>query len=311
MSGADKASRKQAYFSRLIKLLDAYQKVFICGCDHVASHQMQKVRKALRGKAEMLMGKNTMIRKAIRGHAQNNARLEALLPFIKGNVGFVFTNDDLAGVKKALEEQKVSAPAKIGNVSPCDVFVPPGMTGLDPSQTSFFQALNIPTKINKGQIEIVNDVHLLKPGSKVGASEANLLAKLDIKPFRYGLVIKTVYDNGSIYEPKVLEITDQDIIQKFQAGVKNLAAISMAVHEPNLASVPHMVSTGYKNVLSIALSVDFAIKQLDKLKSAAASAPKQEVSKGKPEPAQGKPEPKKPEPEPEPEEDVGMGGLFD
>lgn len=38
---------------------------------------------------------------------------------------------------------------------------------------------------------------------QVGASEATLLAKLGIKPFSYGLVILQVYDNGSLYDPKV------------------------------------------------------------------------------------------------------------
>lgn len=247
-----------------------------------------------------------MIRKAIRGHAQNNARLEALLPFIKGNVGFVFTNDDLTYVKKVLEDQKVAAAAKVGNIASVDVFVPPGLTGLDPSQTSFFQALNIPTKINKGQIEISSEVHLLKPGNRVGASEANLLGKLDIKPFRYGLVIKTVYDHGSVYEAKILDITDDDILKKFRAGVRNLACVSLAVSEPNLASIPHMLSRGYKNVLSVALALDFKIKQTDKLAAAPAPAPAPApVTK-----VEKAPEPKKKEPEPEPEEE-GLGGLFD
>jgi len=307
MSGADKAARKQQYFSRLIKCLDQYQKVFICGADNVGSNQLHKCRKALRGKAELLMGKNTMIRKAIRGHAVNNPRLEALLPFIKNNVGFVFTNDDLTYVKKVLEEQKVAASAKVGNIASCDVFVPPGLTGLDPSQTSFFQALNIPTKINKGQIEISSEVHLLKPGNKVGASEANLLGKLDIKPFRYGLVIKTVYDNGSVYDSKILDITDEDILKKFRAGVKNLACVSLAVSEPNLASIPHMLSRGYKNALSVALALDFKIKQTEKLTAApvAVAPPPAPVTSKAPEPA------KKKEPEPEPEEETGLGGLFD
>jgi len=255
----------------------------------------------------LLMGKNTMIRKAIRGHAVNNPRLEALLPFIKNNVGFVFTNDDLTYVKKVLEEQKVAASAKVGNIASCDVFVPPGLTGLDPSQTSFFQALNIPTKINKGQIEISSEVHLLKPGNKVGASEANLLGKLDIKPFRYGLVIKTVYDNGSVYDSKILDITDEDILKKFRAGVKNLACVSLAVSEPNLASIPHMLSRGYKNALSVALALDFKIKQTEKLTAApvAVAPPPAPVTSKAPEPA------KKKEPEPEPEEETGLGGLFD
>jgi hypothetical protein len=63
--------------------------------------------------------------------------------------------------------------------------------------------LNIPTKINKGSVEITADVHLIKTGDKVGASEATLLAKLGIKPFSYGLVIQQVFDNGSLYDPKV------------------------------------------------------------------------------------------------------------
>jgi hypothetical protein len=41
---------------------------------------------------------------------------------------------------------------------------------MDPSQTSFFQALAIATKINKGTIEIVSDVHLIKAGDKVGGA---------------------------------------------------------------------------------------------------------------------------------------------
>lgn len=75
--------------------------------------------------------------------------------------------------------------------------VPAGPTGLDPSQTSFFQALSIPTKIQKGQIEIVSDVPLIKPGDKVTASQAALLQKLNIRPFNYGLKVENVYDNGT------------------------------------------------------------------------------------------------------------------
>ena len=70
--------------------------------------------------------------------------------------------------------------------------VPAGSTGMDPSQTSFFQALGIATKINKGTIEIVADVHLIKAGEKVGASQATLLAKLGVRPFKYGLQLLKV-----------------------------------------------------------------------------------------------------------------------
>jgi len=314
MSGAEsKAARKQAYFGKLIKLLDEYPRIFIVGADNVGSAQMAKIRHALRGKAVLLMGKNTMIRKAIRGHIQNNSHLEALLPHVFGNIGFVFAKDDLSEVKKKLTELKVAAPAKAGNVAPIDVIVPAGPTGMEPTQTSFLQALNIPSKITRGQVEIINDVHLIKKGAKVGASEANLLAKLDIKPFFYGLVINTVYDAGSIYDASVLDLTDDDILAKFKNGVRNVAALSLAVHYPTLASIPHNIINGYKRVLAIGLGTEYSFPKLEEIKKAmanASSAPapstKKEESK-----APAKEEKKKEEPKEE-EEDADMGlGLFD
>lgn len=116
-----------------------------------------------------------------------NAQLEKLLPHIKGNVGFVFTKGDLAEVRDKLLESKVRAPARAGAIAPLPVVIPAQNTGLGPEKTSFFQALSIPTKISKGTIEIINDVPILKPGDKVGASEATLLNMLNISPFSYGL----------------------------------------------------------------------------------------------------------------------------
>jgi len=313
MSGAEgKAARKQAYFAKLIKLLDEYPKIFIVGADNVGSAQMAKIRHALRGKGVILMGKNTMIRKAIRGHLENNKALEALLPHVRGNIGFVFAKDDLSDVKKKLTDLKVAAPAKSGTIAPVDVVVPAGPTGMEPTQTSFLQALNIPSKITRGQVEIISDVHLIKAGSKVGASEANLLAKLDIKPFAYGLIIKTVYDDGSIYDASFLDMSDNDIVAKFQSGVRNVASLSLALHYPTVASVPHSLITGFKNVVAIGLATEYSFPKAEAIKKASSEAPKvqapaKEEKKDNKAPAKVE---KKPEPEPEEEEEMGLS-LFD
>jgi large subunit ribosomal protein LP0 len=312
MSAAEtKAARKQSFFTKLVKLLDEYPKVLIVNADNVGSAQMQKIRHALRGKGVLLMGKNTMIRKAIRGHIENNKNLEVLLAHVKGNIGFIFVKDDLAIVKKVVAENKVAAPAKIGVISPCDVVVPAGNTGMEPTQTSFLQALNIQSKITRGQVEIVSDVHLIKKGQKVGASEANLLAKLDIKPFQYGLVIRTVYDAGSVYDAAVLDLTDEDVLAKFHQGVRNVACVSLALGFPTLASVPHSVVRGYKNVISIGLGTEYAFPQAIKMKELLANPGVKAVAKTEA-PKGEKVEAKKvkePEPEPE-EEEMGMS-LFD
>jgi len=304
--------RKQEYFNKLIKLLDDYPKILIVGADNVGSNQMQKIRQALRGKGVVLMGKNTMIRKAIRGHAQNNPALDQLLPHVRGNIGFVFAKSELSEVKKILLDNKVAAPAKAGAISPCDVVVPAGNTGMEPTQTSFLQALNIASKINKGQIEIVNDVLLIKEGQKVGQSESTLLQKLSIRPFKYGLVIKTVYDSGSIYDAKFLDLSDQDIINKFKSGVQNVACLSLATGLPTVASLPHSLIRGYRNALAIALATSYSFPQADKFKQMLANPVKAApaAAPAKKEAAAPKKEEKKKEEPKEEEVEEDMGGLF-
>jgi large subunit ribosomal protein LP0 len=267
MSGAKSVDqRKEKYFAKVITLIEEYNKIFVVLADNVGSNHMQKIRQSLRGDAVVLMGKNTMMRKAIRDHLEKNPALESLLPQIRGNIGFVFTNGDLSHIRTKLLNNRVAAPAKAGIVAPNDVVVPKGNTGMEPTQTAFLQALNIPSKINKGQIEITADVPLIKAGQKVGNSESTLLAKLNIKPFSYGLSIKAVYDNGSVYDAAVLDLTDEDLLGKFRAAVSNVASISLQIGYPTIASLPHSIINGYKNVLAIALGTEYSFEEADLVK---------------------------------------------
>lgn len=315
MGREDKATWKANYFLKLINLLDEFPKCFIVGADNVGSTQMQQIRISLRGNAIVLMGKNTMMRKAIRGHIDRNPTLEKILPHIRGNVGFVFTKSELVEIRDKLLENKVQAPARPGAIAPCPVVIPAQNTGLGPEKTSFFQALSIPTKISKGTIEIINDVHILKEGDKVGASEATLLNMLNISPFSYGLAVQMVYDSGTIFEPKILDITPEDLFCKFQEGIANVAAVAMQIGYPCIASVPHMLINGFKNLLALAAVTEIEFKEAETMKeylkdpskfaTAAAAVAAPTAAKDEP-----KKEEKKEESEDEDDGDMGFG-LFD
>ncbi|KAH9331032.1 hypothetical protein KI387_003140, partial [Taxus chinensis] len=203
---------------------------------------------------------------------------------------------------------------RVGLVAPVDVVVPPGNTGLDPSQTSFFQVLNIPTKINKGTVEIITPVELIRKGDKVGSSEAALLAKLGIRPFSYGLVVQSVYDNGSVFDPAILDLTEDDLFGKFAAGISTVAALSLALNYPTLAAAPHMFINGYKNVLAVAIATDYSFPQAEKVKEylkdpskfAVIAAPVAAEASAAPAAAAPKEEEKKPEPEEVSDDDMGF-----
>ncbi|KAL6128123.1 hypothetical protein ACLB2K_071479 [Fragaria x ananassa] len=318
MGKLSKAEKKINYDAKLCKLLEDYGQVLIVAADNVGSTQLQNIRKGLRGDSTVLMGKNTMMKRSIKIHASktgNDAYLN-LVPLLVGNVGLIFTKGDLKEVSEEVAKYKVGAPARVGLVAPIDVVVPPGNTGLDPSQTSFFQVLNIPTKINKGTVEIMTPVELIKKGDKVGSSEAALLAKLGIRPFSYGLVVQMVYDNGSVFSPEVLDLTEDDLMIKFASGVSNVTALALAISYPTIAAAPHMFLNAYKNVLAIAVATEYSFPQADKVKEYLEDPSKFAVAVAAPAAAAAAPaaaakeEAKKEEPAEESDDDMGFS-LFD
>ncbi|TPR11759.1 ABC transporter transmembrane region 2 family protein [Aspergillus niger] len=261
-----KSATKAAYFEKLKALLDEYKTVFIVGVDNVSSQQMHEIRLSLRGEGVVLMGKNTMVRRAIKGFVNDNPEYERLLPFVKGNVGFIFTNGDLKATKEKILANRVAAPARAGAIAPGDVWVPAGNTGMEPGKTSFFQALGVPTKIARGTIEITTDLKLVEAGSKVGPSEATLLNMLNISPFTYGMTIQQVYDQGQCFSSAVLDIEESQLLEAFSSAINTITTISLAVSYPTIPAVMHSLVNSYKKVLAVAVETEYSWPEIEELK---------------------------------------------
>ncbi|KAI5990216.1 60S acidic ribosomal protein P0 [Pisolithus albus] len=311
--GATRA-QKELYFQKLRDLISKYPSIFIVNVDNVGSNQMHQIRVALRGKGIVLMGKNTMVRRALRSILSEFPQFERLLPHVKGNIGFVFTSSDLKEIRDVIVANKVKAPARAGAFSPTDVYIPAGNTGMEPGKTSFFQALGIPTKIARGTIEIVSDVKVLTAGSRVGPSEATLLNMLNISPFTYGMTVVQIFDSGNVFSPSVLDVDEKELIDRFMSGIKSIAAISLALHYPTIVSVMHSLVNSYKNLIAVALVTDYDFEGAEKAKAflenpeafAVAAAPAAEEAA----PAAAEEEEKPAQKEEESDDDMGFG-LFD
>jgi len=272
----------------------------------------------------MVMGKNTLMKAALNHKMKKPEEtdedyetrkdtwkecdeLDKIVTLLKGNTGIIFSNGDLSEIKKVLDDQAREAPAKVGAVAPDDVWIRAGSTGLDPKQTSFFQQLNIQTKIVKTQIDIVADKKIITSGMKIEATHAALLDKLKIRPFSYKMNVKKVYEDGSIFNPDVLDITSEDILKRFRTTISNMASISLASGFIIKPAVPHLLANAFKNLAAVTFDTDYSFKQADKMKEAAKNAVHvAPTAAATTTAAPAKVEEKKEE---EPA-DVDMGGLF-
>jgi len=283
-----KKERKSGYLVKATKLFEKYSTILVVEADNVSSKQLATIRKSLRGEAIVFMGKNTLMRKSIRDILEKNPenkKLSRLLPKIVGNVGLVFTDKTIKTIRTKLESEKKPAEAKAGSLAPVDVIVPAGPTGLDPQQTQFMQALNIETKISRMKIEITAPVNLIGKGEKVSPSQAELLRKLGLKPFEYGLITRAIYEDGDCYDSFLLDLTDEAVVEKFHKALGGITALTLKIGYPNLlwfnnlvfaikskviefnalaaglgiptqSSVGAMLFSGYKNLMGLAVAIN-------------------------------------------------------
>jgi large subunit ribosomal protein LP0 len=263
----DPAVRKKAYFERLTSYMQTYSKIMIIKIDNVGAAHLQRVRKQFRGSAQVLMGKKTLMRKCIRQYIETGHKeFQPLMENLVGNVGLIFTNGDLRSMRNEVTEYRIPAPAKAGVTAPADVHIPAGPTGLEPTATAFLQALNIPSKIVKGQIELTNAVHLIHKGERVKAGAAALLQKLKITPFSYGIEVNLVFNGGFVYSADLLDLTDRDVLDRFGRGLTRIAALGLQIGYPTLATVPHTIVNCYQNLLSIGIGTEYEFGPVAELK---------------------------------------------
>lgn len=263
-------AKKLKYAENLIRLVNEYSRVLMVGVDNVGSKTVATLRKSMRGNCEFLFGKNTMVRKILSDYIEKEGRdeLQNMIDIVKGNSGFCFTKSDVSEIRDIiLTSTKVTCGAKAGQLSPVDVWVPAGPTGMEPTMTSFFQALGIATKINRGQIDISDKVKLVELGSKVNLSQAQLLSKLNIRPFIYGMTVPKYYDNGQSYDAAVLDITAGDIAAQFCKGCNEAAKLCLAIDYPTVVSVPHSILGAYMNMLAVGSTLEkYTWANMDKVK---------------------------------------------
>nr|P39096.1 RecName: Full=Large ribosomal subunit protein uL10; AltName: Full=60S acidic ribosomal protein P0 [Leishmania chagasi]AAA29263.1 ribosomal protein P0 [Leishmania chagasi] len=315
---------KREYEERLVDCLTKYSCVLFVGMDNVRSQQVHDVRRGCRGKAEFIMGKKTLQAKIVEKRAQAKDASPEAKPFndqceeynlLSGNTGLIFTNNAVQEITSVLDGHRVKAPARVGAI-PCDVVVPAGSTGMEPTQTSFFQALNIATKIAKGMVEIVTEKKVLSVGDKVDNSTATLLQKLNISPFYYQVNVLSVWDRGVLFTREDLMMTEDMVEKMLMEGLSNVAAMALGAGIPTSSTIGPMLVDAFKNLLavSVATSYEFEEHNGKELREAAINGLLAGSGSAAAEPAAAAPAAPsaaaKEEPEESDEDDFGMGGLF-
>ncbi|TKX75963.1 50S ribosomal protein L10 [Halorubrum sp. GN11_10-6_MGM] len=209
---------KREEVDELVDFIDSYQSVGIVGVAGIPSRQLQAMRRELHGSAAVRMSRNTLTNRAL---DEVDDGVEALTEYVSGQVALVGTNDNPFGLFKQLEASKTPAPINAGEVTPNDIVIPEGDTGVDPGPfVGELQTVGASARIMDGSIKVTEDSTVLEEGEVVDDDLANVLVELGIEPKEVGLDLRAVYSEGVFFEPDELEID----VDEYRADIQSAAA---------------------------------------------------------------------------------------
>ncbi|MFX1366584.1 MAG: 50S ribosomal protein L10 [Promethearchaeota archaeon] len=279
----------------LIDLFKNYKNVAVIEVAHISDKQIQTMRKMLRGRAEFRMSKRSLQLRAIEEFKKKSKKknLEELAQNIPGQSSLVFTNIDLFELKSIFLENEWRVPAKPNEITPVDIWVPAGDTGLPTGQviSELNMILRLPTRIMNDTIHVREDTRTHKAGDLVNVKQAAVLKKLGITPIESLIKIHFAWSDGEIIPEEILYMDMEQFAQN--------------------------VSRAYREALGIVFEMPFFLDDMTEeyIRKAAAELNTLNAvifGEGIPTPTEVE-KPKVEEKEPEEEEEsesVGIGGLF-
>jgi large subunit ribosomal protein L10 len=257
---------KKEIYDDLIELLNKYSVIAVADLQKVRSSQIQEIRKKLRGKAELIVAKNTILRKAAEKAAGQKEKVNQFADSLTGSKVLIFTQMNPYELIIFLNKNKVRVPAKGGDIATGDIMIPGGNTGLQPGPViSEFNEAKVQTRIEGGSIFVAKDTIVVTKGDVIPVKTASLLSKLGMKPMEAGLSLSYAYDNGLVLGPNDLAFD----LDKMRADITSAARMAFGVAvEANIMlpeTAPMIISKAYRQAVAVSVEASFFTKETTNL----------------------------------------------
>jgi len=254
---------KKKVVKELTELIKSNKTMLIASIKGLPAAQFQEVCKKLRGKAIVKVPKKNLIIKAV-----DDSKIEGIKELegkLEDSFAILFSNQDSFDLALELIKKKVPARAKPGQEAPEDIIVPAGPTDLPPGPAiSELGALGIMVQIDKGKISVKEPKTIVKAGSKISQAAADVMSKLDIKPFSIGVTPLAAYDS---VEKKVylsININPEEALANLKTAYGK--------------SLPFAVNIGYTTSDTIKFILSKAERQANRINRIMTGEPEPEVA---------------------------------
>ena len=206
---------KRTVVGELSELFKKHKTVLIASIKNIPGSQFQEITKKLRGKTVVKVPKKNLVFKAI--DSSKDAEIKKIEEKIDRDFALLFSNMDCFDLAMELIKNKSPSKAKAGQIAPFDIEIPAGPTDLVPGPAiSELGALGIQIQIEGGKITIKNPKIVCKKDAKIPSNVADMMSKLNIKPFTIGFIPIAGFDNEKKIFYSEIDINPEKTLQDFK-----------------------------------------------------------------------------------------------
>lgn len=251
--------KKKQTVSALVTLVKQYPVIGLVNMDNLPAPQLQNMKKDLRGKAVLRMTKQRLIKIAL---AEAGKQYMIIGERIVGMPALLFTKENPFKLYKLLASSKSQAPAKPGQTVPKDIVIPAGKTPFAPGPIiGEFGQLGIKTGIEDGKVAIKADATVAKEGDIFTQKVADMLTRLNIFPMEVGLNIVAVYENGVMFDRKVLEIDEKVYVQNIQQLHSEALNLAVKIGYASKDTITILLQKAHRDASALADSRDIVTSE--------------------------------------------------
>ncbi|MFZ3167455.1 MAG: 50S ribosomal protein L10 [Candidatus Methanoperedens sp.] len=242
------------------RLITTHSSVGIVGVTGIPSNQLQLMRKSLRGIADLKMCRNSLIDRAL---AESSDEVKQINKYVEDQTALLFTNENPFKLFKILDKGKTSAPMKAGGVAPKDIVVEKGPTSFPPGPiVGELTGAGIPAGIEGGKVVIRQTKTVAKKGDVVDAKLASILSRLEIHPMELGLDLRAVYENGMIYESKILSVDETTYTNNLTLAVQHAFNLSVNSAYPAKATISTLLTKAASQSRNLAINAEIMMPEI-------------------------------------------------
>jgi len=256
---------KKEEVEKLKNLIDTSPVLGVVDIEGIPAFQMQQMRAKLRGTANLVVSRNTLINKAI--NQSDRDGIEDLEEYISGQTALVSTDLNPFKLFNRMEKTKTKAPASGGEIAPEDIKVEEGDTPFKPGPiVGDLQKVGIPASIQGGKVVINQDKVVAEEGEVISKDLATMLGRLNIHPITVGLDLKIVFEDGTTFDRDTLDVDPQDFIDDIKVAASSAYSLSVNAGYPTKENIGTIISKVHNDALSLAVNADIITDETVKLK---------------------------------------------